>query len=153
LDLDREDEQMKSVIAIASLCVFFVGCGATNQRGPSSIEISQISSSEAAELVFTRDDSLLYLALSARVFVDGRQILKLSRGDTASIFVEAGDRFVVVDTWSIPGKFSINLNLEKGRTYQFAVSPRSDSFIAGVAFGLIGNVVEDGGGFRVQLIE
>ena len=145
---------MKSVIAIASLCAFFVGCGVTtNQRGQSPNEISQISSSEAAELVFTRDDSLLYLALGARVFVDGRQIGKLSRGNTASIFVAAGDRSVVVDTWSIPGEFSINLNVEKGRTYQFAVSPRSDSVIAGVAFGLIGNVVEDGGGFQLQLVE
>jgi hypothetical protein len=145
---------MKFVMAVASLCLFIVGCGSTNQQGGrSSIEVSQTSSSEAAELVFTRDDSLLYLALGARVFVDGRQIGKLSRGDTTSIFVEAGDRSVVVDTWSIPGEFSINLNVEKGRTYQFTVSPRSDSFIAGVAFGLIGNVVEDGGGFQLQLVE
>lgn len=139
---------------IVFLSSLLIGCGSTNQRGEIQTSAApQLSSKEGATLVFNRDDSLLYLALGARIFIDGQQVAKLSRGGAFTTVVGEGKRGLVVDTWSIPGKFSIDLNAEKGKKYQFRISPRSDSVIAGVAFGLIGNVVEDGGAFQLQMME
>lgn len=41
-----------------------------------------------------------------------------------------------------PGKFSLDLNLIKSKIYEFKVSPRTDSFLPIVAFGLLGQLAD-----------
>ena len=41
-----------------------------------------------------------------------------------------------------PGKFSLDLNLIKSKIYEFTVSPRTDSFLPVVAFGLLGQLAD-----------
>ena len=45
---------------------------------------------DTARIIVNRNTDIMYLALSARVFVDGKQIGELSRGDAISTDVDPG---------------------------------------------------------------
>jgi hypothetical protein len=89
-----------------------------------------------------RSTDFLYLALSARVKVNGIDVGALSRGDEASIDVPVGRTMVSVDTATSPGTFSVSFTAQPNREYLMVVSPRSDSFMPGVLFGYAGLFVD-----------
>jgi len=78
---------------------------------------------DQARIIVNRNTDFLYLALSARVFVDGRQIGELSRGETISTDVNPGRVTVTTDTAISSGRYSVSLNAEQNAEYQFEVSP------------------------------
>jgi hypothetical protein len=93
-------------------------------------------------ITVTRSSDFLYLALSARVKVNSNEIGSLSRGDTAFTDVPAGRTTISVDTATASGSFSISINLEPNREYVFVVSPRSESYLPGALFGLLGHFAD-----------
>jgi hypothetical protein len=56
---------------------------------------------------------------------------------------------VSVSAWSSPGASSQRFNAEPGKTYRFAVSPRSENFAASMVGGFVGQAVEGGGAFQI----
>jgi hypothetical protein len=107
-----------------------------------------------ARITIERSTDFLYLALSARVKVNGRQVGELSRGDAVSVDIPSGSALVTVDTATAPGNFSMSLTTKPMQEYMMAISPRSESYGPGVMFGIIGlavdaSVNEQGGLFQV----
>jgi hypothetical protein len=95
-----------------------------------------------ARVTIERSTDFLYLALSARVKVNGIEVGALSRGDVASIDIQSGRATVSVDTATSPGTFSVSFTAQPNREYFMEVSPRSDSFMPGVLFGYAGVFVD-----------
>jgi hypothetical protein len=95
-----------------------------------------------ARVVVERSTDFLYLALSARVKVDGVGVGELSRGDVASIDVRPGRTIVSVDTATAPGRFSVSFRAEPGYEYTMEISPRSGSFLPDAFLGYTGAFVD-----------
>jgi len=95
-----------------------------------------------ARLTITRSSAFLYVALSARLDVNGVRIADLGRGDTYSGIFDAGKLSITTDHWSSPGKFTVVLNAESGAKYKLELSPREDSFLPGALFGVVGLSVD-----------
>lgn len=95
-----------------------------------------------ARVTVERSTDFLYLALSARVKVNGIDVGALSRGDVASIDVPVGRTIVSIDTATSPGTFSVSFVAQPNREYLMEVSPRSDSFLPGALFGYVGVFVD-----------
>ncbi len=93
-------------------------------------------------LTITRSSAFLYLALSARVDVNGQRIANLGRGDTFSDVFDAGKLVITTDHWSSPGKFTVAINAEPGAEYKLELSPREASFLPGALFGIVGLAVD-----------
>lgn len=91
-----------------------------------------------ARVTIERSTDFLYLALSARVKVNGIDVGALSRGDVTSIDVQSGRTIVSVDTATSPGTFSVSFTAQPNSEYLLEVSPRSDSFLPGLLFGYAG---------------
>jgi hypothetical protein len=149
---------MKSRIlkAVGCYCVTILvyGCASPGQN------IVNLPTSDLADsmsrVVVGRSDDFLYMALSARVFVNGREIGSLSRGDVTYTDIAPGQLLVSVDTATSPGTYKISGKAEPGTTYDFLVSPRGSSFMPVVGFGLVGaladsSVNENSGLFQLSL--
>jgi hypothetical protein len=71
--------------------------------------------------------------------------------------VPAGSHKIVVDSWSHPNEYALNLATKPGMLYTLEISIRSDAFVAGM-FGLVGMMVEasaneNGGNFQIRLVD
>ena len=134
-------------------CLTVTGCastGATIQSMPSTLPAPG-----KARIVVERASDFMYLALSARVYVNGQQIATLYRGDAAMTEVDPGQVTVTADTLTAPGRFSVSMNAAPDAEYRFEISPRGDSFAPGAAFGLLGlaadaSINEQSGLFQVR---
>ena len=86
----------------------------------------------------------MYLALDARVRVNGEQVGKLSRGETITVPVPKGKVNIDVDNAWNPGSFGVSVGVEKGKAYFFEIGPRSESLLPGMALGLLGGLADSG---------
>lgn len=112
------------------------GCASS---GPAIRSVPQLPPIQGmTRVTVERSTDFLYLALSARVKVNGIDVGALSRGDVASIDVQPGRTIVSVDTATSPGTFSVSFTAQPNREYLLEVSPRSDSFLPGALFGYAG---------------
>ena len=98
--------------------------------------------SDNVRLIFNREKAFLYLALYARVEVNGKVITKLSNGSSFYYDLPAGRTNISVYGFMDPGEFSLDLNLVKSKIYEFKVQPRAASFMPMAAFGLLGSVAD-----------
>lgn len=116
------------------------GCASS---GPAIRSVPQLPPMQGmTRVTIERSTDFLYLALSARVKVNGIDVGALSRGDVASIDIQPGRTTVSVDTATSPGTFSVSFTAQPNREYLMGVSPRSDSFLPGALFGLVGVFVD-----------
>lgn len=103
-----------------------------------------------------RDSSLLYLAASADVSVNGAKVVGLARGGSVVRDVPARQSVISVTTLGAFGSFTVLLDPQAGKTYRFVVSPNGDQLLLGSAFGMIGDAVrasvsENSGYFQIEL--
>ena len=134
---------IKKTLLPLFLLIMLAACSGNTEKYP-LVGMQQAIETPAVggKIVFTRDNSLMYLALDARVRLNGQQVAKLSRGETATIAVAEGKLNIDVDNAWNPGSFGVSMNVEKGKIYYFDISPRSDSFLPGAAFGLLGGLAD-----------
>lgn len=131
---------MRIWFRILILGLLVSGCASS---GPAIRSVSQSPPTQGmARVTIERSTDFLYLALSARVKVNGIDVGALSRGDIASIDVQSGRTTVSVDTATSPGTFSVSFTAQPNREYLLKVSPRSDSFLPGALFGYAGVFVD-----------
>ncbi len=133
------------------------GCATATYPEVNSVDIAP-PPVDKAKILFTRDNSILYMALGARVKVEGVQMAKLARRESFSTLVTPGKVKMEVDTATAPGRFGITLNASAGRIYQIKVMPRSDSFLPGAVFGILGSAAdaainEQSGLFMFELVD
>jgi hypothetical protein len=121
-----------------------------------SAPTQNVVSDNRARIVFTRSTDFLYLALDARVSVNGQVVAALPRGESTYSDVSPGTVTISVDHPTAPGTFTISFATKAGDTYNTRISPRDFSFGAGALFGVAGLAIEaspgNGGLFRVDLV-
>lgn len=117
-----------------------VGCASV---GPAiTADQDQPLSQGSSRIVVKRNDAMMYMALSARVQINGEKLQSLSRDDSVVKDIKAGKVTVYVDTASSPGGYSFSFNAEPDHIYNLEVSPRGDSFLPGATLGLAGLFVD-----------
>jgi len=130
------------------------GCAA---MGPKYVDVAPTIpalSPDTTRIILLREQQFLYLALDARVEINGRQIGSLSIGSFTYVDHAPGQVNISVDNWSFPGKYVISVNLKPNGEYYFDVSPRSESFGPVVFGGYIGSSIDaqvnqNSGAFKV----
>ncbi len=138
------------------LLVLVIASGCTTTYPEINAVESDTPPDGTAKLVFTRDNAKLYLALGAKIKVDGEKIGKLSRRDTVSKIIVPGKVQVDVYTATAFGRYGVTINATAGTVYYFKVSPRKDSFIPVALVGYAGNLIdttvnEQSGLFQLEL--
>lgn len=135
----RSNSIMRIWFRILIFGLLVSGCASS---GPAIRSVPQSPPMQGmARVTIERSTDFRYLALSARVRVNGIDVGVLSRGDVASIDVQSGRTIVSVDTASSPGTFSVSFIAKPNQEYLMEVSPRSDSFLP-VLFGYPGVFVD-----------
>lgn len=138
---------------VLSVTVFLVACASGPPLKPFPSE--KVSASEG-RIHIARTTDFLYMALAARVSVNGAIVGALPRGGVTFADVAPGIVTVRVDHPTSPGAFAIQFQVKPGTTYNVEVSPRGGSFIPGAFFGVIGlsvdaSITENSGLFMVKL--
>lgn len=138
---------MKKTFLLFSV-LLLAGCG--TQGAINSELATQKIPAKYSRIIVTRDNSLLYLGGAAEVSVDGAQIASLARGASILKDVPAGLRRLSVHAPMTVGSYSATFDLTAGKTYQFEVSPNNEKSPAmGMAFGLIGDAIDNTGYFKI----
>ena len=135
---------MKNLVNKLIICLevlFLSSCASTSNFNQKVYDIKTINP-ENVRLIFNRTNTLFYGGVDARIEINGKIITKLSRGSSFYYDLPAGRTNISVYGFMDPGKFSLDLNLIKSKIYEFKVSPRSDSFLPIVAFGLLGQLAD-----------
>ncbi len=127
---------MWNLLRILMLGLLVSGC---SSPGPASRSVPQSPPLQGmARVTVERSTDFLYMALTARVRVNGIDVSALSRGSAASIDVQSGRTTVSVDSATSPGTFTISFAAQPNREYLLEVAPRSDSLLPGALFGYVG---------------
>lgn len=142
------------IIIVMFVSVFLDSCAIGPPLKPFPMEA--VSTSKA-RIHITRSTDFLYMALDARVSVNGEVVAALPRGEFTYVDVLPGNVLIRVDHPSSPGAFAIKFRAKQGSTYSVEVSPRNESFIPGVFLGVIGlaidaSITENSGLFMLRLI-
>lgn len=144
---------MKSALGVL-FCISLAVGGCASPTGTTSLPDNQTLALGMSRVVVERNTDFLYLALSARVKVNGKQIGELSRGDKIFSDIEPGRTNISVDNWSFPGSYSISFTAKPNFIYQFEVSPRGESYGPVALAGFLGAAAdaaanERSGGFKI----
>jgi len=133
---------MKKLILLLSLALVSA-CGS---KGTTNLSLMKepIPNNES-RLIFTRDNSLLYMAASADVSVNGIEIAKLGRGGAVVHDVKSGDINVTLRTIGSSTKYASSFTVEPRKIYTFDITPRSDAMWTAskysALFGIFGDAV------------
>jgi hypothetical protein len=95
-----------------------------------------------ATIALTRTKEFFHGAATANVEVNGKPFADLKNGQKHAGAVAPGRTTIIVKTWSHPGNFSVSFTAQPGRTYRFAVSPRSEHVAAEALFGIAGTLAD-----------
>jgi len=147
---------MKNVIKsfiLISILTLLSGCVSAP---PIKTPPIQNVNSDRARIILTRSTDFLYLALDARISINGKVVASLPRGESTYYDVAPGTATISVDHPTSPGTFAMSFITKAGNTYKTRVAPRESGFGAGALFGVVGVAVEaspgNGGLFSVHLI-
>jgi hypothetical protein len=130
------------------------GCGTTGAENASLLE--RPLRPAQARLQIQRE-GIVGAAVPARILIDGREVASLGVGGSTVVDVAAGNRKIVVDSWSHPNAYTIKLAAKAGTLYTLEVAIRSEAMVAGM-FGVIGMAAEaaaneNGGTFQIRVLE
>ncbi len=134
--------------------IFLASCASGPPLKPVPAEkVSETS----ARIQIARTTDMLYLALDARVSVNGSVVAALPRGGSTYVDVNPGTATVRVDHPTSPGSFAVSFEARPGSTYAIEVSPRNESFMPGALGGVIGlavdaSITENSGLFMIKLV-
>lgn len=102
-----------------------------------------------ATITITRSSDLMYFGAPAQIDVNGESVGSLAVGGNYSGSLRPGPVIIATSAWSAPGRYSVRFEAEPGKTYRFLISPRGEQMAAGLGGGLIGQVIEGGGPFKI----
>jgi hypothetical protein len=145
---------------IAVLCASLLasallpGCGTTGAENAALVG-KPLPRSHARLKIYR--EGIVGAAVPARVIIDGREVASLGVGGSTVLDVLAGSRKIVVDSWSHPNAYTLNLAAKPGTLYTLEISIRSEAFVAGM-FGLVGMMAEaaaneNGGTFQIRVVD
>jgi len=120
--------------------VILSGCATNNasydlvetaqETAPSPAQIQPIPSGKV-RIKISRSDESMYMAVKARIKINGVEVANLNRGDTYEGIFNAGEMNLLVDCWSAPGSYLLKLNAKNDTEYDMEVSPRPGSLNSG----------------------
>ena len=107
-----------------------------------------------ATVVITRTDEFLYVGVPATIEVNGQSFASLWKGQSHSGALRPGPTTIRAHAWRHTGKYRISFTAQPGKTYRLVVSPRGESIMPGVVFGLAGTLIdaavnENAGAFKI----
>jgi hypothetical protein len=103
-----------------------------------------------AKITITRPTEYGNALISATVKLNGVKIADLDHGQSYVGTVATGPAVLSVSSWTSPGESKYSLKIQPGGSYRFVVSNRTESFVAGLVGGLVGQALEGGGLFKIE---
>jgi len=96
--------------------------------------------------------------LAVAIDLDGNRVASLNVNDTHTMVVKPGRATLTATMFGYPGRYDLSFTAERGKSYRFIVSPRVDSFGAGVVGGailgpvgvLMATAAEGNGPFKIE---
>lgn len=145
---------MARLLAVLVVCISLGACAATGPKYNEVAPTFQNVQANKVRMILLREQQLLYMALDARVEINGLNFVSLSNGAFTISDREPGQITLAVDNWSAPGKYRVTLKLEPGKEYYFDVSPRAESYSATLLGGYVGlgidaQINENSGLFKI----
>lgn len=119
------------------LSLALAGCAAIGPRFSEDARArAPIPPGHARLVVFRTADSSLYSGRAASLTLDGRDIGSVRYGSYLIVDVLPGQYEFRVEMWDAPGHCDLAFDALLGKTSYFEISPRAESFRAGL-FGLL----------------
>jgi hypothetical protein len=147
-------KNIKSITIIMFMAVSLSGCVSAP---PLKSIPTQNAVGNQSRITIARSTDFLYLALDARVSVNGKVVAALPRGGSTYTDITPGAVTISVDHPTSPGTFTISFVTKPRGTYSVRVAPRDKSFGVGAMFGVVGLALEsspdNGGLFMVDLVD
>jgi hypothetical protein len=147
-----------ATIAVFLLCLS--GCTARGAKFQDSPYATSPVPTDLARIIFLRPYDFQASARSVPIDIDGKTVARLANNGFVSLEVAPGEHEIASSIWDIPGRFSIRLQVEAGRSHYIGVSPRQEHMKHAwmAAFGLIGGLVaaslqDASGPFKLEPIE
>jgi hypothetical protein len=112
-----------------------------------------------ASISITRATGYYYGALaSVAIEVNGNKVAGLHINDTHTMAVKPGPTTLSATMFGSPGRFDYRFNAERGKSYRFVVSPRSEavtaSMVGAAVLGgmgaLMASAAEGNGPFKIE---
>lgn len=142
----------------ATIVASLAGCTTADTPAPSVATVPPPAG--MASITITRTSSIFGSMLPVALDLDGNRVANLNVNETHSMAVKPGRATLSATMFGYPGRYDLSFAAERGKSYGFIISPRSESFTAGMigaaGFGVVGGVVgaaaEGGGPFKIELV-
>ena len=115
-------------LLFSTILLSLIGCGTSVKPTVISTAPSPIAKScaDTAEVIFKRDDSLIFWPFEAIVQMDGFVLVKLSRGEQFSKLVCQGSQSIFITaSWNDSKPTIISAEFLEGAQYTFSITPNS----------------------------
>ncbi len=117
-----------------------------------------LASSQARLKIYRPGEYSAPIEAGARVKIDGREVANLDTGASTILDLPAGKHQIVVDHWSHPNVYKLDLVTKPGHLYRLEITPREEAAVAGALLGMTGVLIEaaaneNGGTFQIRLVE
>lgn len=147
---------MKHILLSLFAAVLLSACG-TSQK-ISTDELSKPIPEKQARVIVERSHSLLYMAASSTVMLNGQKIAGLAPGGSVLKNTFTGNNVLTVSTPTASGRYTLKFDAKAGETYKFIVSPRGGNIMGGYGLGILGDAIqaevsEQSGYFKIEPIE
>ena len=137
---------MKQIAFVALLASILTGCAAS---GPLYNDyrqsVADVGNSKARLVLYRTGESSIGAARSYRARVDGEVLGYVDHRGFNVFDVEPGAHLLQTDITDSAGACNLNFEAVAGKTHYFELTPRRDSLMAGMMFGLVGQAVESSG--------
>jgi len=143
------------IFLIPLVFLLLSGCAATGPSYKSMQTEIASASKDIVRLVFYRTkESAMLIARNAPIDINNKETGSCAYGGFFYRDVTEGQYSIKTELWDVIGECEIFLNAKSGTTYYFKVDPRSESAIAFMLGGAIGNAIESsdkdcGGAFKI----
>jgi hypothetical protein len=155
--MSRHGKTVTVMAALALGASMLAGCGGGEVRPETAALASAPLAKSQARLKIYRTSEFVGSLADARLKIDGRDAPALSDGEVRIVDVPAGKHEIVVDSWSHPNVFKLDVQAKAGVMYELEISPREEAVAAGM-FGLAGLLIEaaaneNGGSWQIKLVK
>ena len=117
-----------TLLLFSTILISLLGCGTSVKPTVISTAPSPIAKScaDTAQIIFKRDDSLIFWALEAIVQMDNFVLVKLSRGEQFSKLVCQGNHSISISaSWNSSKPTIISAEFLEGAQYIYSIAPNS----------------------------
>ena len=113
-------------LLFSTILLFLIGCGTSVKPTVISTAPSPIAKScaDTAEIIFKRDDSLIFWPFEAIAQMDGFVLVKLACGEQFSkLFCQGRHSNFISASWNLTKPTIISAELLEGAQYAFSIMP------------------------------